>query len=178
MITQYDLNIHKTSLIKFVMFMESCKGFEEDAKKFYFLTSESSHLQLNYELIRPMAQKIIKNKTGPEIMRFFEQCRKNITLNKVNSKLPPAEKSAMLKDLKKNFYDGLIGDLMINKCFELAEIVMAEKVKEKFPITENDEIIGLNIYAQQDKMSEYKEKFDILIGDANAYQNIPGLSKN
>lgn len=81
-------------------------------------------------------------------MRFFEQCRKNITLNKVNSKLPPAEKSAMLKDLKKNFYDGLIGDLMINKCYELAEIVMAEKVKEKFPITENDEIIGLNIYAQ------------------------------
>ena len=66
------------------MFMERCKGFEEDAKKFYFLTAESSYLQIDYELIRPMALRIIKNKTGPELMRFFEQLRKNIKLNSTN----------------------------------------------------------------------------------------------
>lgn len=43
-IVQKDYNIHKATFIKFVMFMEKCKGFEIDAKKFYFLTQESSHL--------------------------------------------------------------------------------------------------------------------------------------
>jgi hypothetical protein len=36
--------------------------------------------------------------------------------------------------LRKEFYDGLIIDLMGNKSYTLAEIVMAEKLKEKFAI--------------------------------------------
>lgn len=82
LIIQHDFNIHKASFMKFVMFMEKCKGFEEDAKKFYFLTSESSHLQIDYEMIRPMAIRIIKNKGSAEVLRFFEQLRKNVVLNK------------------------------------------------------------------------------------------------
>lgn len=150
--------------------MERCKGFEEDAKKFYFLTAESSHLQINYELIRPMALRIIKNKTGPELMRFFEQLRKNMVLNKSNSHFSLGEKTAMLKDLKKDFYDGLMRDLMHHRCYELAEIVMAEKVKEKFPESIKDEILGLNIFSAQVKFDEYKEKFDILIDDDSKYE--------
>jgi hypothetical protein len=53
----------------------------------------------------------------------------------------------MLKDLKRDFYDGLIGDLMSSRSFELSEIVMAEKLKEKFTETINDELVGLNIYS-------------------------------
>jgi len=58
--------------------MEKCKGFEEDAKKFLILTQQSSFLQIDYEMIRPMTIRIIKNKGGPEVMKFFEQIRKNI----------------------------------------------------------------------------------------------------
>jgi len=76
-----DYSIHKASFMKFIMFMEKCKGFEEDAKKFYLLTSQSSHLQIDYEMVRPMFVRIIKNKGGPEVMKLFEQLRKNITLN-------------------------------------------------------------------------------------------------
>jgi hypothetical protein len=36
---------------------------------------------------------------------------------------------------------------MENESFTLSEIVMAEKMKEKFEVTENDEIISLNIFA-------------------------------
>jgi len=36
---------------------------------------------------------------------------------------------------------------MANKSFELAEIVMLEKLKEKFSVNVNDELISLNIYA-------------------------------
>ena len=45
---------------------------------------------------------------------------------------------------------------MTNESYTLAEIVMAEKVKEKFDVTENDELIGLNIYAAQKKFPEYR----------------------
>ena len=52
---------------------------------------------------------------------------------------------------------------MKHKAYTLAEIVMAEKLKEKFEIIINDEIIGLNVYSAQRKFSEYREKFEILM---------------
>ena len=177
MIIQHDYNIHRASFVKFLLFMERCKGFEEDAKKFYFLTAESSHLQINYELIRPMALRIIKNKTGPELMRFFEQLRKNLTLNKANSKLEPAERQVLIKSIRKQFYDGLIVDLMDNKCYELAEIVMAEKLKEKFPETVTDELLGLNIYSAQVKFDQYREKFNLFIDPESPYEFNEHISK-
>ena len=74
-------------------------------------------------------------------MKLFEQVKKNIQLNKASSH------QVSLKELKRDFFDGMIRDLMRNKCYELSEIVMAEKIKEKFDKTVNDEVIGLNIYA-------------------------------
>jgi hypothetical protein len=47
---------------------------------------------------------------------------------------------------------------------------MSEKMKEKFDITENDELIGLNIYAAQTKFPDYKEKFDIFMDDESEFK--------
>ena len=146
-IVQEDYKIHQSSFIKFVMFMEKCKGFEEDAKKFLLLSTQSSHLQISYQMIRPFVIRIMKNKGGPELIKLFEQLRKNITLNRSWDKAEPKLKGQTQKKLRKEFFDRLIGDLMENESFTLAEIVMAEKVKEKFEVTENDELIGLNIYS-------------------------------
>lgn len=112
----------------------------------------------------------MKNKGGPDVIKLFEQLRKNITLNKSWDKSDPKDKAAALKSLRKEFYDGLIRDLMDNESFTLSEIVMSEKLKEKFSVTVNDEIIGLNIFAAQKKMAEYREKFDILNGDAEGIE--------
>lgn len=147
LIIQGDYNIHQNSFVKFVMFMEKCKGFEEDAKKFLLLSTQSSHLQISYEMIRPFVIRIMKNKGGPELIKLFEQLRKNIKLNKSWDKKEVAQKSVKTKQLRKDFYDGLIYDLMENESYTLSEIVMAEKMKEKFEVTQNDEIIELNIYA-------------------------------
>ena len=54
---------------------------------------------------------------------------------------------------------------MESKMFQLAEIVMAEKLKEKFEVTVTDEIINLNIYSSQKKIEEYKEKFELFFSD-------------
>lgn len=116
-----------------------------------------------------MAVRTIKQKQPSEVLKFFEQLRKNISMNKSWSTKESAEKSAALKDIKKNFYDGLIRDLMTLKKYDLAEIVMVEKQKEKFPETIEDEITELNIYAAQNKFPNYMEKFEQLIDDDGKY---------
>jgi hypothetical protein len=39
MIVQEDFRIPQASFVKYIMFMERCKGFEEDAKKFFLLSN-------------------------------------------------------------------------------------------------------------------------------------------
>jgi len=177
LIIQGDYNIHKASFMKFVMFMEKCKGFEEDAKKFYTLTGQSSHLQIDYSLVRPMFVRIVKNKGGQEVLKLFEQVRKNIALNQSWNGRDGKEKGAALREIRKDFYDGLIGDLMGFKAYELSEIVMAEKLKEKFTETFNDELIGLNIYAAQRKFADYRQKFELLINDDSPYEFTQHISQ-
>jgi len=43
---------------------------------------------------------------------------------------------------------------------------MEEKIKEKFVVTEDDDMLGLSIYAAQRKMQDYKEKY-LLFFDAD-----------
>ena len=45
---QNDFKVQKNTLLKFVMFLERCKGFEEDAKRFLMITQERADIQLDY----------------------------------------------------------------------------------------------------------------------------------
>jgi hypothetical protein len=121
-------------------------------------------------MIKPMVNRLITHKGGPEIMKLFEQLRKNIHLNKSWEKKDKKDGYKQLRSIKKDFYDGLIQDLMRHKAFTLAEIVMAEKLKEKFDIKIDDELIGLNVFSAQKKFTEYREKFDILIDRESEFE--------
>ena len=59
----------------------------------------------------------MKYKGAPEVIKFFEQLRKNIKLNKANPLLPYIEKNHLIKDIRKGFFIGLMKDLMENKTF-------------------------------------------------------------
>jgi len=48
---QNGYNIPKRSFQQFVLHLERCKGYEEDAKRFVFLTSETENLEFSYDLI-------------------------------------------------------------------------------------------------------------------------------
>jgi hypothetical protein len=56
--------------------------------------------------------RTIKNKTGNEVLKLFEQFRKNLKLNKANQELTQEERSQKLKTIKCEIYDGLIKDLL------------------------------------------------------------------
>lgn len=142
-IVQEDYNIHKTSFMKFLMFLERSKGYEEDAKKFLILLQYSSHLQIDYELMAPYIKRVIKNKGGSEIIKFFDQIRKNIKLNQSWDDKPAAERSVAEKIIRKGFFDGLIADLMSSNYFSMAQIVMDEKNKEKFDVSLEDELVAM-----------------------------------
>ena len=38
----------------------------------------------------------------------------------------------MVKELKKEFYDGLIRDLLDKKAYQLAQVIYSEKKRERF----------------------------------------------
>lgn len=110
-------------------------------------------------------------------MKLFEQLRKNIHLNKSWEKKDKKLGYTHIRGIKKEFYDGLIRDLMKHKAFVLAEIVMDEKLKEKFDINIADELIGLNVFSAQKKFDMYKEKFDILIDKESEFDFNQQLSQ-
>jgi hypothetical protein len=70
-----------------VLFLEKCKGYEEDAKRFMIMTSDTENLDFTYSLNRPIFLRSINTKTGNDILKMFEQFRKNIKLNKGAQKL-------------------------------------------------------------------------------------------
>jgi hypothetical protein len=117
---QNDYPIPKSSFQNFVLFLERCKGYEEDAKRFIFLTSDTETLDFSYDLVKPIFLRNMNMKTGNEVLQLFEQIRKNIKLNKSTAKLTPAEKSEMLEAKKRGFYDGLLKDLIKSQAYGLA----------------------------------------------------------
>ncbi len=70
-------------------------------------------------MLRPLFLRTIKHKTGNDVLKLFEQFRKNLKLNKSNADLSPEEKSRKLKVIKTEIYDGLIKDLLNVKAFAL-----------------------------------------------------------
>ncbi len=135
---QNGYNIPRRSFQEFVLFLEHCKGYEEDAKRFIFLTSETENLEFSYEIIQPIFMRNMNNKSGSDVLKLFEQFRKNIKLNKSHKNLSSTEKSDLLKAKKREFYDGILRDLLIKKAYSLAQIVYSEKMREKFDITIED----------------------------------------
>jgi len=99
------------------MFLERCKGYEEDAKKFLFLSSETEDIQVTYKMVQPFFQRAMQYKTAQDVLKLFEQLRKNLKLNKASKTMEASEKGSKLKELKKEFYDGLIGDLLKKEAY-------------------------------------------------------------
>lgn len=83
-----DYKISIKSFQDFVLFLDKCKGYDEDAKRFVMLTSDTQHLDFTYDIVRPIFERSLKTKTGNDILKMFEQFRKNIKLNKSTKDLP------------------------------------------------------------------------------------------
>lgn len=67
-----DYAIPKKAFQEFVLFLERCKGYEEDAKRFIFLTSDTENLDFTYDLVRPIFLRSITTKSGNDILKLFE----------------------------------------------------------------------------------------------------------
>jgi hypothetical protein len=85
--------------------------------------------------------RTMRHKKGTDVLKVFEQFRKTLKINKHSSAFKdasPDEKANMLKALKKNFYDGLIKDLIENNGETIANVIRVEKIKDGFP---DDEVV-------------------------------------
>jgi hypothetical protein len=69
---QNGYKVEPSTFKQLVLFLERCKGFEEDAKRFIQLSNETDNIQANYELFRPLFLRAIKNKTAQDVLQLFE----------------------------------------------------------------------------------------------------------
>jgi hypothetical protein len=93
------------------------------------------------------------------VLKLFEQFRKNLKLNAKWKNSTPTEKSDALKTIKVEVYDGLIKDLLAVDAHQLSQVVYNEKMKEKYTVTMQDHLTGMEIYAVQKMLPEYQTKF-------------------
>lgn len=149
----------------FVLFLERCKGYEEDAKRFVSLAHDTDHIQVDYDMLQPLFLRTIKHKSGNEVLKLFEQFRKTLRLNRSHNKTDPGEKSKNLKAIKINFYDGLVKDLMEATAYSLSQVIQSEKAREKFEPNVRDELVALEIFASQHKLEEFRTIYKDLIVD-------------
>jgi len=168
MLLSYDkFEVNTTTFKTFVLFLERCKGYEADATRFLTLANDTEHIQIDYKLIQPIFLRTIKHKGADEVLKLFEQFRKALKLNKAGSKLETNDRNQKLRDIKMNFYDGLVTDLMANSAYSLSQVIQSEKSREKFEPHIGDDLIALEIYANQRKMDEFSDIFKPLLSDKN-----------
>ena len=121
-------------------------------------------------MLRPLFQRTMQFKAGQDVLKLFEQFRKNLKVNRSGRNMEPEEKSAVQKQLKREYYDGLLRDLLNKKAYKLAQIIYGEKTREKFEADIKDQIIGMQIFSSQQKMEEYKELYAGLLQSDSQFE--------
>lgn len=176
---QNGYSIEPNTFVNFYMFLERCKGFEDDARRFVFLSSQTENLKLDYDLCRPLFLRTMNMKSGSEVLKLFEQFRKNIKLNKAQERdLSEEDKYVAMKDTKNKFYDGLTKDLLEREAYPLAQIIYGEKTREKsYKETLDDEITGMIIFSAQNNMPDYREKYYNLMDDESQYRMTESIAE-
>lgn len=109
---QNNYKVSESTFQNFVMFLERCKGYEEDAIRFLLLSSETDYIQVNYKMVKPLFLRAMQYKSAQDVLKLFEQFRKNLKINRAGKSMSQGDKAAALKNLKKEFYDGLMEDLL------------------------------------------------------------------
>ena len=89
---QNNYKVSSNTFKSLVLFLERCKGFEEDAKKFVILSTETETIQVDYKMLRPLFLRTLKNKSKNDLLQLFEQLRKNVKLNKSSANLGEEQK--------------------------------------------------------------------------------------
>lgn len=64
--------VQRRTFKDFIMFLERCKGYEEDAKRFVTLATDTNHLQVDYGLLQGMFQRTIRSKGANDVLKLFE----------------------------------------------------------------------------------------------------------
>ena len=110
--------------------------------------------------MRPFFKRLIAKKSQSDILKFFEQCRKNFTLNKSDHENPTEE----LGKLRKDFYRGLISDLLISRLYSSSQVVYQELLtSEKNDIGNEEYILGMKIFTSQRNIERYEEIYNLVL---------------
>lgn len=143
-----------------LMYLESIKGFEQDAKKFLFMAKDSQDYQFSYKFASKFMRRIIAKKGMNEILKNFELCKKSLKINNCIQGREIEDEKAFEDNLREEFYDGILQDLLRNHKYEISKIVYGERMKETFKFSEKTKLLGLETFASMQMEEQFEEIFN------------------
>lgn len=138
------------------MYLDLCKGLENDTLRFVFDVNKTKHIQLDWDFVRPLVIRAINHRSGGEVLEMFERIKNKLTLNVTNQNLPKQEQDALLEEIKSDFYREFINVLLDKKGFDVADIIYADYRNQLTKENPND-LLGMRIGALKDKIDLFEK---------------------
>jgi len=105
-------------------------------------------------------KRIIAKKGMNEILKNFELCKKSLKVNKNIQGREIEDEKAFEDNLREEFYDGILQDLLRNHKYEISKIVYGERMKETFKFSEKTKLLGLETFASMQMEEQFEEIFN------------------
>ncbi len=131
-----------------ILYLESCKGFEEDAKLFLFFLGNSPHYDLDWPTAAPLFMRYILHRDFDSLIGFYEQFRKKL---KINTQKDP--EPGLLLGKSRELHFELIRVLTKHRRYKAGKIILNEltiqMMGEEAPLFENKEeaLLVAKLYA-------------------------------
>lgn len=148
--------ISKDNYISFCMYLDLCKGLENDTLRFVFDVNKTKNIQLDWDFVRPLVIRAINYRSGGEVLEMFERIKNKLSLNVTNQSLPKEEQDALLDEIKSDFYREFINVLLDKKGFDVADIIYTDYRNQLTKENPND-LLGMRIGALKDKIDLFEK---------------------
>jgi hypothetical protein len=154
--TDMGVVISKENYVSFCMYLDMCKGLENDTLRFVFDVNRTEHIQLDWDFVRPLVIRAINYRSGGEVLEMFERIKNKLSLNVTNQKLPQAEQEALLDKIKSDFYREFINVLLDKKGFDVADIIYTD-YRNQLTMQNPNDMLGMRIGALKDKIDLFEK---------------------
>ena len=151
--------ISKENYISFYMYLDRCKGLEKDVLRFLFSVNNTSHIQIDWDFVKPIFMRATTFKKGTEVLELFDYVKQKLLPNKKNELLPKEEQDALMNKIREEFYVELI-DLLLNKKGFVAANVIYNEYKKHMADADKNGILGMKINCTKGDINEFEKFFN------------------
>ena len=161
---ELDIGLYKTTFKRFLRYIESVKddslGRASDRVVTHFLKQLKgySHIDLHYELVRPIMIKALRLHSSDIVIEFFDNVRQELE-NQAEASDVSEEVRAKRQAHIKAYYQGVIADMLDHDSPGSAGVVHELMTKAQFEPEAEDHLLGMSLAVHERSMERFEQEF-------------------